>query len=432
MGRTFWVLLAALFVNRLCGMVGPFLPVWLHVERGLDEAAVGLVLTASGAVGLLAAPLGGWVADRLGRRPAILGGFALQALSLALLPGAPALALGAALAFRGFAHDLSRPAVTAAITDVTGPARRARAFGLFRVAVNLGFGLGTLLAGWLAAHGFGLLFALEAAVTALTGLALARLLPETRPAAAAAPCGEGAGRSTGASHEEPGARAPLGALLAVLLAALVVTAVAAQLMTTLPLSVARRGAGDATLLYGRLLALNAVVCVVGQFPITRLLERARPTTALALGALLYAAGYGLVGRSVEPLPLGLAVLLLTLGEVAFYPTVATAVAALAPAATRGRWFGAMSLAFGLGHVLAPLLGTTALVRWGDAALWGLAPLVGCAAALGLLAVGRHPVWAGASPDAPAPAGAEPERAATHASARRSAASPRAAVVVTAT
>ena len=90
--RPFWVLWMGLFVNRLGGFVMPFLAVYLTQGRGLSPATAGAVASLYGLGGMVASPLGGTLADHLGRRRTML---------LALVAGAAtvaAVALGAALA----------------------------------------------------------------------------------------------------------------------------------------------------------------------------------------------------------------------------------------------------------------------------------------------------------------------------------------------
>src|SRR5688572_3954785 len=70
--RTFWFLWAGSFVNRLGGAVGPFLALYLTGSRGVGTAEAGLVLTAFGLGSSLAGPVGGVLADRVGRRPTML------------------------------------------------------------------------------------------------------------------------------------------------------------------------------------------------------------------------------------------------------------------------------------------------------------------------------------------------------------------------
>ena len=138
--------------------------------------------------------------------------------------------------------------------------------------------------------------------------------------------------------------------------------------------------------------------VVAQVPVTMLARRFRITDSLALGALCYGLGYGLIAWSVATPLLVACVTVFTVGEMLFYPTGAAYVARLAPAASRGRWMGTLGTMHAIAGVVAPLGGAYILARVGDAALWTISPVVGIAAAAGLFLLGRS-----LAPRAPAPA-----------------------------
>jgi len=87
LGRSFWTLILALFVNKAGTMVVPFFALYLRSERALAELKVAFVFGFYGAGGIVGAPLGGWCADRLGRKPTIVAALigspaAMAALSL--------------------------------------------------------------------------------------------------------------------------------------------------------------------------------------------------------------------------------------------------------------------------------------------------------------------------------------------------------------
>ncbi len=68
--RPVWILSAGSFVNRFGSFVAVFLVLYLR-EKGYSIAEAGLVVSFYGVGNVLAAGVGGWVADRLGRRNAI-------------------------------------------------------------------------------------------------------------------------------------------------------------------------------------------------------------------------------------------------------------------------------------------------------------------------------------------------------------------------
>jgi MFS family permease len=69
--RAFWFLWAGTFVNRLGGFVAPFLAIYLTSVRGLSVQRAGLVVSLVGLGAIASGPVGGTLADRLGRRPTL-------------------------------------------------------------------------------------------------------------------------------------------------------------------------------------------------------------------------------------------------------------------------------------------------------------------------------------------------------------------------
>lgn len=392
MGRTFWLLLAAVLVNQFGTMAGPFMALYLREARELDPGAIAALLALGNAMGILAGAVGGWCSDHFGRRRCLLAGFLLSAASMALLPTVPGLApLAVLVGLRSFSASFVRPSHSAAITDVVPPALQRRAFGWFRTAMNLGFGTGTLAGGFLAAGGYVDIFVVNA-VAATAGALLLLLLPETRPAAPSAD-----------APAPPGADAVgLGRFAAFLVLAFGVSLLSSQLTNILPVALERRGGFDVARNFGMLLAANGFFVCLAQLPIARLFERARLTTALACGAALYGVGYGAVGHLVDHRALVGAVMVATVGEMLFFPMASAWVAQSAPEVTRGRWFGALAAAFGLGSVVTPLAGGWVLARHGDAALWALSPPIGLLAAAGFIALGRGTRAPAARPEAAEP------------------------------
>ncbi len=156
--RTLWTLLAG---NALTGIgIGffiPILPLFIR-SRGGGALLVGLVF-AGGVVGrALAQYPGGWLADRFGRKPVIVGSLLIYALlfPLYLLP----LPIGYLIALRT-AHAAAAgaylPAAAAMIGDLGGP-RKARAFGLLRSSDMLGMVLGPMVGGFVAGFDLGAVF----------------------------------------------------------------------------------------------------------------------------------------------------------------------------------------------------------------------------------------------------------------------------------
>jgi MFS family permease len=130
--------------------------------------------------GALQLATGAW-SDRVGRKWLIAWGMWVQAAGIAviLLPGGMSLALlGSVLLGAGTA--MAYPTLLAAIGDVTHPAWRASAVGVYRLWRDLGYAFGALLSGLVAdALGIAPAIAVVAALTFASGVVVALRMRET-------------------------------------------------------------------------------------------------------------------------------------------------------------------------------------------------------------------------------------------------------------
>ena len=190
--RNLWTLLAgnALVVMGI-GFFLPILPLFI-ASRGGSPLLVGFVFGAGVAGRALAQYPGGWLADRYGRRPVIIGALLLYAFGFPLY----ALPMPAALliALR-FAHALISgpymPAASALVADLTDPLQRGRAFGRLRASDMVGLLLGPALGGLVAGFRLEAVFLAAGGVCLLAVALLARLPspPLRREETAAVPVG---------------------------------------------------------------------------------------------------------------------------------------------------------------------------------------------------------------------------------------------------
>jgi MFS family permease len=361
-----WVLFGGSFVNRFGSFVLVFLVLYV-TGKGYSAAEAGLAVSSYGVGALAAALVGGWLADRLGRRNAIAISMFSAAATMLLLSQAENLALLVVLSgLAGFTSELYRPASAALLGDLLPPGQRITGFALYRLAINLGFAAGPTTAGLLAERSFFLIFLGDAITSAVFGVAALVALPE--------------GTRSRRHDEERGEL--LRALRAdrpfvlFLLASLLGGFVYSQQMSTLPLHVTNHGHSYAV--FGALISLNGLVVVLLELPLTSLTQRLPARPVIAAGLLLEGFGFALTAVAFDVPLLAVTVLIWTLGEIVNAPIAAAYVVDIAPPHMRGRYQGAWGFTFALALILAPVLGT-AVFAVSPTALW-----IGCGA-LGALA-----------------------------------------------
>ncbi|WP_433082942.1 MDR family MFS transporter [Dactylosporangium sp. CA-052675] len=366
----YWYLWTGMLINRVGGFVALVLSLYLTSARHLTISAAGLVVGVYGIGGIAGVLLGGVLADRWGRRPTLLlahfGAVAVLA-GLTLARPIPAIAVLAALL--GLMHAMPGPAFVAAIVDVTPADDRSRAFNLQFWAFNLGMAVASVLAGALAEVSFTLLFAVDAAGTLVTALLLLWKVHETRPAHRVAT--RAGGLHTALTDRAYMLFVGLSLLLAIL---------STQTSTILPLAIT--GDGLRPSVYGSVVAYAALLIVVGQLFVPRVIDRWRKGTALAIANVFLGLGFAAVSLADGVLGYLAAATVWTVGSMIAAPPNAAVIAELSPEALRGRYQSVFYLTFPAAGFIAPAAGGVSLQYLGD---WHWVVCGG----LGLLAAAGH-------------------------------------------
>jgi len=142
---------AGVFAVTFCGLVGvgsvlPVLPRYIHGPLDSGDVAVGIVIGAYAVTGLLLRPVAGRLADTWGRKPTVLAGAVLVALSgLLYLPSLGIAGLIAARLILGAGEGAVYTAGSVWIVDLAPDERRGRVLGLYGLAVWGGLSVGPLL-----------------------------------------------------------------------------------------------------------------------------------------------------------------------------------------------------------------------------------------------------------------------------------------------
>ncbi|OEV04986.1 MDR family MFS transporter [Streptomyces oceani] len=385
--RQFWWLWTSTLVNRLGAFVATFLALYLTVERGYSASYAGLIGALYGLGGVVSSVGAGVLADRLGRRPTLLIAQSSTAVSVAALGFVTHPVAIAVLAWTvGMATNASRPAVQAMIADIVPAADRVRAFSLNYWAINMGFAVSSTAAGLLAQYSYRLLFLGEAVMVLACALVVYAKLPESRPgtdhpdARPGAPAHEAGGTYEASPSVSLWRVLRDGRFMVVVGLNLVIALLIQQAFVALPVSMGLEGFSSSD--FGLVIALNGVLIVLLQLPLTRFIERRHPARPLVVSALLTGYGFGLHAFAGSVAFHVLAVCVWTLGEMINAPTQMGLVVRLSPAHGRGRYQGVHTLSWSLAALLAPLLGGGVIDRFGADTLWAVSAVLGTVAALG--------------------------------------------------
>jgi MFS family permease len=375
--RQFWILVMSRFVDQLGGaLVFPFLTLYITRKFSASMTQVGLIFGLVAISGFVGSVFGGVLTDRLGRKGMVIFGLvasALVSLMLALVNTIELIYVGAL--FVGLFGNSAGPAHGAMVADMLPEEKRSQGFGILRVVFNLAVTIGPAIGGLLAARSYLLLFVCDAVSSMVTAAIVVLAIRETRPKSA-----EG--------EPEPTMTQTFGGYLGILRdvtfilfisAFILLTFVYMQMNTTLGVYL-RDTHGVPEQGFGYILSVNAAMVVLFQFAITRRIAKYKPLTIMAVGALLYAIGFGMYGFVSTYALFVVAMVIITVGEMLVAPNAQALVAKFAPEDMRGRYMAVFSISgavpWAVGPLLAGMIMDNADPRW----LWYAAGSLGLVAA----------------------------------------------------
>ena len=368
MPRGVWILAITALVNRAGSMVMPFLTLYLTRQLGLTVSQAGFLFFWYGLGAIVAGPLAGRLADRLGPAAVMKASLFLSGAVLLVYPYAHSIGwvMAATLAL-AVTSEAFRPASMAVVGALVPPQDRKSAFALYRLAINLGMSVGPAAGGLLAALSFRYLFLVDGTTSLLAGAVLV-----------------GSALSVGRTAGQPRTLVPWRAhadkrFLFFLAAIFPVLVIFFQHASSMPLFLVRE-LGISTAAFGFLFSINTVLIVLLEIPLIGRTAHWTHRRTLILGALLSGAGFGAMALATGIVSVAATVVVWTFGEMLFFPGSAACSTELAPHDRQGEYGGLYQATFSVAFSVGPWAGTAVLGQYGGRTLWGTMFLLGLVSA----------------------------------------------------
>ena len=376
-----WLLAGTLVSAVGRGLTLPFLFIYLTDVRGFSDAAAGFTVGWFGAVLLVCSPIGGTLMDRFGTRRVMIPGLLAQAAGTAALALVhDPVAVVAALTVAAAGGAPTWPGGATLLASLTGEHERQRAFGLQFALLNLGIGVGGLIAGTVVDVARAGTFRAIYLADALTYLVPAAILLSLRRVGNAPPPSDPAGPRGG--YLTVLRNRPFRRLLVFVL--FLSTCGYAQIEVGFAAFAVR--VSDVTpRVVAWALAANTVMIVAAQLLVVKRLEGRSRTGALMLVGGVFAVSWlilgvgGLVHEAAPPVAIVSVILCATVfaaGETLLQPVLPAITNTLATDELRARYNAAVTMLFGISSVIGPVTAGP-LIGAGRGALWVAAMVVGC-------------------------------------------------------
>ncbi len=350
-----WILSIAMLINRTGSMVLAFLALYLTNRLGFSMSAAGLIFSVYGLGSIAGAYLGGRLIRPLGAVRTQIVGLILAMPCCLMIPLFSSWSgIAAAVFLTSLFSEAVRPASNVAIAQFTPPEFQTRAYGLQRMAINLGFSIGPAIGGFLAEIDFVWLFIVDGISTGLGGLFLIsqfgfRRYSKNSSAAEKQRSAE-INQNSGSPFSDKPFLCFLGLIILVMLVFFQFTATYPKYMQdhyelTKPQ-------------IGGLFAVNTVIIVVFEMLFLNVVRRFSLLRMIGWGCFLLCLGFGILPWGTTIWWAILAMVVMTFGEMLFLPLATGYVAERSAGRDQGLYMSWYAMTFSIGAVFAPMLGSS--------------------------------------------------------------------------
>lgn len=369
------------FSNLSFWMVFPFLAIYFADEFGTSMA--GILLVASQVFSVGANLIGGYCADRFGRRTMLFFSATAEGLAFILFAFAnspwfdsPMLSF-VAFTIAGMAGSLYHPASQAIVADVVPEKDRSTVFSVFYTSINISVVIGPIVGAVLFFNYRFALLLVSGIIFCLVGLAIRFLTEETLPTDVRAQMTSGSNNWMQIIVKQVKAYGLIvkdKVFFLFVIAGILLAQTYMQLDMLIP--VYMKEAIDKQVLgnlfnrewavtgegsFGILLSENGLLVVLFTVFVTRWMTKYPEKWVFFLSSFLYAVAMLIFPMTANFWVFLIAMAIFTLGELATVGLQESFVSKLAPDDMRGQYFAAASLRYTIGRTIAPLV--FPLVTW---------------------------------------------------------------------
>ena len=363
-----WTLLiGTVFARGASFMALPFLALYLSNTHGIHPIWIGVTIGLSPLTGTLGGFIGGHFSDRYGRKKVIL--WTIFVWGLVYFGFSLATNIGTFMvlnALNGLCRSFFEPSSQAMMADLTSVDKRKRVFSLRYTAINIGASLGPLLGVYVAQFSTSLPFLLTGMMYLLYGVTLFIML-----------------NRYSITHTIPVHQLPMldsliviwrdKTLLVFIIGGILVNVGYSQIDSNLPQYI-QNSFSEGVALFAKLIALNAILVIILQVPLSLISEKWPVLRVMILGSVLFAIGFASFGYVTTIIGLMIAMAVVTIGEIFIFPSTSVFIDQIAPDNRKGTYFGAGQFR-SIGNFTGPVLGGWLLQDFGGKLLFSVIGII---------------------------------------------------------
>ncbi|MEO7446094.1 MAG: MFS transporter [Ferruginibacter sp.] len=383
--RNIWLLGFVMLINRSGTMVLAFLTLYCH-HLGFTLQQGGYVVAIYGMGAVAGAFLGGKIADKYGfSYTQFLALFCGGVLFIVLGQMRTYGAICIVTFFLSLVNEAFRPANASAIAYYSTQKNRTQSFSLVRLAINLGWGIGSGIGGILASIDYHLLFWVDGGTNILAAGLLWMILPHVKNE-----------KNATSASAMPGESLPIQlphrdkTFLWFLLFNILFATCFFQLFTTVP-TYFKEVLLLPEFIIGLVMASNGLMIAVFEMVLVFRLEGKKPYLLLmSYGAVLMALSFLLLNLHIfGGFFVALAsTIVITLAEMIAMPFMNSFYIGRSNEKTRGQYAGMYTMAWSIAQVIGSSTGAIVAYQYGYRNLWILVALVALCSSVGYMTLLR--------------------------------------------
>ncbi|MBP6025427.1 MFS transporter [Ferruginibacter sp.] len=361
--RRTWLLSIVMLINRSGTMVLPFMTLYCN-DRGYTQTQGGLAVAIYGVGSLFGAFIGGRLSDKLGFYYVQFAALFFGGIMFIILGQMNSyLTICICIFFTSMVNESFRPANSSAIAYYSTSQNRTQSFSLNRLAINLGWGVGSALAGMLASVSYKLLFWVDGFTNIAAAIVLLLILPKVT-LAEQHKNDQVKSKTNKTPYQDKTFLMFVGFMLLFALCFF-------QLFTTVPLYF-KEGLHLNEFWIGVVMSMNGIVIALFEMVVVFRLEGSRPYLKLMqYGTLLLALSYFMLNI---PLANGfmlatIVILMVTVAEIVGMPFMNSYYIARTTPENRGQYAALYTMAWSSAQVIGSLSGTQIAHSFGFYYLW---------------------------------------------------------------
>lgn len=327
----------------------PFLSIYLYEVKNISMSLIGSILGISGLIGIFGRILGGILSDQFGSKLVLVVSFFVRSfifLSISLIIAfnldyrlfVPMLILNALF------FNINMSNLDILVAQLSKEEERNFAYSISRVGVNLGWALGPAIGGIISTKSYSLLFFISFLATILSAIMLMLTIPNVK-----------------ANINSKSLEFPISEILSnkvfILFSifSLGFFITISQLISTLSVYATNFVLINKNEL-GILYAINGLLVVFLQIPISNYIDKINQRKALIFGTFFYFIGYFSLGFMKDFYGLVFSIVIITIAEMFAVPSSQTIASILSDKERLGSYMGFFGFIQGLGWSIGPIVG----------------------------------------------------------------------------